>query len=189
MDCEGIRILDFWRESRVRAAPSRASSCREPRYVPADEMLSAKHILANSFATAHICRLRNVRISSREHRRPPVRTNMLNSRGSSAGEMISVVELLSTCVDAAQRGCAEIRAVHQSGGQLASTLKDVDDPRSALTEADTNAQNVIISALRTTWPGLRIVGVSQPETLEPYTLHLTYILHPKAYTLHLTPLP
>ena len=76
-------------------------------------------------------------------------------------ELVSVGELLSTCVDAALKGCDEIRAVQQrrsTSGALASTRKDADDPRSALTEADTAAQIAIVNALRATWPGLRIVG-------------------------------
>ncbi len=80
---------------------------------------------------------------------------------STSTELVSVGELLSTCVDAALKGCDEIRAVQarRAGtGALASTRKDADDPRSALTEADTNAQMAIVDALRATWPGLRIVG-------------------------------
>ena len=50
-----------------------------------------------------------------------------------------------------------------SGGELASTRKDADDPRSALTEADTAAQLAIVNALRTRWPGLRIVGEEEED--------------------------
>ena len=82
-------------------------------------------------------------------------------------EDVSLVELLSTCVDAARKGCDEIRAVQHrrstAGGALASTRKDADDPRSALTEADTAAQIAIVNALRTAWPGLRIVGEEEEE--------------------------
>ena len=66
---------------------------------------------------------------------------------SGTGEKVSLVDLLSTCVDAAQKGCEEIRAVQArraSSGQLASTMKDIDDPRSALTEADLAAQKAIV---------------------------------------------
>ena len=80
---------------------------------------------------------------------------------STSTELVSVGELLSTCVDAALKGCDEIRAVQErraGTGALSSTRKDADDPRSALTEADTNAQMAIVDALRATWPGLRIVG-------------------------------
>lgn len=80
---------------------------------------------------------------------------------SGTGEKVSLVDLLSTCVDAAQKGCEEIRAVQArraSSGQLASTMKDIDDPRSALTEADLAAQKAIVDRIKATWPNLRIVG-------------------------------
>lgn len=86
---------------------------------------------------------------------------------ASSAAPVSLVELLSSCVDAARKGCAEIRAVQlrrrTSGGELASTRKDADDPRSALTEADTAAQLAIVNALRTRWPGLRIVGEEEED--------------------------
>ena len=69
--------------------------------------------------------------------------------------------LLSTCVDACGRGCAEIRAVQarrDAGGSLDIELKVANDPRSALTEADMAAQRAIVGSLRAEWPGLRIVG-------------------------------
>ena len=75
---------------------------------------------------------------------------------------VSLPELLSTCVDAASRGCKEIGRVHSnriaSGGELSVALKDETDARSALTEADLAAQTAIVGALRAEWPGLRIVG-------------------------------
>ena len=38
-------------------------------------------------------------------------------------------------------------------------MKDIDDPRSALTEADLNAQKAVVDRIRATWPvNLRIVG-------------------------------
>jgi 3'-phosphoadenosine 5'-phosphosulfate (PAPS) 3'-phosphatase len=80
---------------------------------------------------------------------------------SGTGEKVSLVDLLSTCVDAAQKGCEEIRAVQArraSSGQLASTMKDIDDPRSALTEADLAAQKAIVDRIKASWPNLRIVG-------------------------------
>ncbi len=76
--------------------------------------------------------------------------------------------LLSTCVDACQRGCDEIRAVQASrldgegngdDGGLKVEFKDSDDPRSALTEADSAAQRAIVGALRKEWgEDLRIIG-------------------------------
>ena len=74
---------------------------------------------------------------------------------------LQIGPLLSTCVDACQRGCNEIRAVHASRNEigLKVELKDAADPRSALTEADGAAQKAIVGALRAEWgPELRIVG-------------------------------
>lgn len=78
-----------------------------------------------------------------------------------ASEIIDLASLLSTCVDAASRGCAEIRAVQakrDASGGLNVEMKDAADPRSALTEADLAAQRAMVSALREAWPGLRIIG-------------------------------
>ena len=81
--------------------------------------------------------------------------------------------LLSTCVDACQRGCIEIRKVQvaresSNNKELVEgvVLKDVRDPRSALTEADKAAHSAIIGSLRSEWgtpdtegdDALRIVG-------------------------------
>lgn len=74
---------------------------------------------------------------------------------------VKLTTLLSSCVDACERGCAEIRAVQAArdrGVALTVDLKAADDPRSALTEADTRAQAAIVGALRAQWPGLCIVG-------------------------------
>jgi len=79
---------------------------------------------------------------------------------------IQLTPLLSTCVDACQRGCLEIRKVQCSRElnnsdefDLSVKMKDDQDPRSVLTKADTAAQNVIVGSLRNEWgDGLRIVG-------------------------------
>ena len=78
---------------------------------------------------------------------------------------VKLTELLSTCIGAAQLGCAEITRVHQTlsyaNGSIAMSDVDgkiVDDPRSALTAADLAAHAVIVTSLRRAWPGLRIVG-------------------------------
>ena len=74
---------------------------------------------------------------------------------------VSLAEVLSTCVDAASRGCAEISAVQSrraAGGELSVAMKDQADVRSALTEADLAAQRVMVGALRSAWPGLVIIG-------------------------------
>jgi len=78
---------------------------------------------------------------------------------------VPLAELLSTCVDAAQRGCDEIRRVHASlsteGGAIADSAVDykvAGDSRSALTAADLAAQCAVVEGLERAWPGLRIVG-------------------------------
>ena len=51
-------------------------------------------------------------------------------RGPSSASVCSVHELLSTCVDAARRGCDEIRAVQRrrtTAGKLDVSLKDAYD--------------------------------------------------------------
>lgn len=81
---------------------------------------------------------------------------------------IQLAPLLSTCVDACQRGCLEIRKVQLSRELSDSNsdefdqsvkMKDDQDPRSVLTAADTAAQNVIVGSLRGEWgDGLNIIG-------------------------------
>jgi len=84
---------------------------------------------------------------------------------------VQIGPLLSTCVDACQRGCIEIRkvqAVRESSDNKKLkevVLKDLQDPRSALTEADKSAYNAIVGSLRLEWVKgepeegcLRIVG-------------------------------
>ena len=80
--------------------------------------------------------------------------------------------LLSTCVDACQKGCIEIRKVQaareeQEGSSsdddnivdASVVLKDGNDPRSALTVADRMAQKMIVGSLRSHWGNdLCIVG-------------------------------
>ena len=79
---------------------------------------------------------------------------------------VSLAEVLSTCVDAAMRGCEEIRAVQSrrdAGTELSVAMKDETDARSALTEADLAAQRAMVGALRSAWPGLTIIGEEDEE--------------------------
>ena len=71
---------------------------------------------------------------------------------------ISLAELLSTCIDAAQRGCNEIRRVHNALDRDEGALQEVDykiagDVRSALTAADLAAQEAVVDALETVTRG------------------------------------
>mmetsp|Transcript_2482 Transcript_2482/g.6177 ORF Transcript_2482/g.6177 Transcript_2482/m.6177 type:complete len:363 (-) Transcript_2482:129-1217(-) len=82
----------------------------------------------------------------------------------SSGLQLQLGPLLSTAVHACQRGCTEIRNVQtvreNNDGNLAKIeLKDVSDPRSALTEADEAAHRAILGSLVAEWGDeLRIVG-------------------------------
>ena len=61
-----------------------------------------------------------------------------------------VCMILSTCVDAA-RGCENIREVEAgraSGGGIGTQYKVPNDPKSALTIADTESQRIIVNSLR-----------------------------------------
>ncbi len=103
--------------------------------------------------------------------------------------MISLPRLVSTCADAARRGCVVIRSVQArreavladaaeagtgNNGTAADALREASrhgiqykvdgDPRSALTEADGAAQEVILHCLRARWGSdLHIVGEEEEE--------------------------
>ncbi|KAJ8607171.1 hypothetical protein CTAYLR_007348 [Chrysophaeum taylorii] len=77
------------------------------------------------------------------------------------GGLVSLGEVLSTCIDAAMIGCEEIRSVHEKG--FAARTKEAGNPRSAVTEADVAAQAAIVGALRSEWPGLLIIGEEEVE--------------------------
>jgi 3'-phosphoadenosine 5'-phosphosulfate (PAPS) 3'-phosphatase len=99
---------------------------------------------------------------------------------------LQIGPLLSTCIDACQRGCDEIRYV-QAGRQQEEpdgdddnntfqvALKDATDPRSALTQADLAAQQAIIGSLRAAWvDSLHIVGEEDDAHVGETTLSKTY---------------
>ena len=81
------------------------------------------------------------------------------SRGFSIGP------LLSSCIDACQRGCDAVR--ENASPDMQFELKDASDSRSAVTVADQAAQKVIVGSLRATWGDrLRIVGEEDEEESE-----------------------
>lgn len=69
-------------------------------------------------------------------------------------------KLLSSCIDASQRGCQIIRDFQSGDGYNNSNkLKEVGEIKSVVTQADIDAQHCIISGLRERWgPSLRIIG-------------------------------
>lgn len=68
---------------------------------------------------------------------------------------LQIGPLLSTCVDACERGCTEIRKIQSKrengNGEMKVYFKDEADPRSALTEADEAAQRAIVGSLKAEW--------------------------------------
>jgi 3'-phosphoadenosine 5'-phosphosulfate (PAPS) 3'-phosphatase len=87
--------------------------------------------------------------------RPLVLTLALLRASSSA---FPIGQLLSTCIDACERGCHEIRHIHATEG-ASGELKDATDARSVLTKADRCSQKTIVECLQATWgPDLHIVG-------------------------------
>jgi 3'-phosphoadenosine 5'-phosphosulfate (PAPS) 3'-phosphatase len=79
-----------------------------------------------------------------------------------------MIELLSTCIDAALHACAIIRCVQQEDKSLEVTYKEEWNPRSALTRADVDAQKLIINSLRTYWErkGEHLNVVGEEEEIE-----------------------
>lgn len=78
---------------------------------------------------------------------------------------LQLPRLLSTCVDACQRGCLEIRKVQRerignlNDKQFQIEYKDDEDARSAVTKADIAAQEAIVGSFRAQWAAeLNIVG-------------------------------
>ena len=90
---------------------------------------------------------------------PATKRSRTAEPSATAPATLSLAQLLSTCVDAASRGCEEIRAVQTT---RAASGMDVsyksEASRDALTEADLRAQEAIVSALRAEWPDVTIVG-------------------------------
>jgi 3'-phosphoadenosine 5'-phosphosulfate (PAPS) 3'-phosphatase len=80
-------------------------------------------------------------------------------------QTVPLHKLLSTCIDAAGRGCARIRSVQESGA-TGATLKIEGDAKSALTAADLAAQAAVVGALSKAWPGLTIVGEEDEAALD-----------------------
>ena len=94
-------------------------------------------------------------------------------------EGLQIGALLSTCVDACQRGCTEIRSVQAkryAGEGLEVELKNKDDVKSALTEADYAAQAAICGSLRAEWgDALTIIGEEDgDESLEERMRKMTF---------------
>ena len=83
---------------------------------------------------------------------------------SMVGERLKLQDLLSTCISLSSQACQVIRSVQgkreeQGAKALNATLKDENDSRTYLTEADTAAQELIWKGLRAAFgPHFKIVG-------------------------------
>ena len=73
-----------------------------------------------------------------------------------APSRVPTEELLSRLVHATFHGARTVASL--SSARQKAVLKEADDARSAMTEADTAAQRVVVSSLRAAYPTLRIVG-------------------------------
>ena len=81
---------------------------------------------------------------------------------------ISLTQLLSTCMDASYKGCEVIREFQRRNNDktIKGTLKEGNEIRSVVTQADIDAQNKIIKGLRNTWGDndiLRIIGEEEQD--------------------------
>ncbi|KAL7542942.1 hypothetical protein ACHAXR_012228 [Thalassiosira sp. AJA248-18] len=97
-----------------------------------------------------------------------------SGQASQVANDIDIHELLSTCIDACRRGCEVIRNVRHKSLQSTDVLDSVqykilDDPRSALTEADGASQKVIIECFNCCWKKeidsgrIKIVGEEEED--------------------------
>jgi 3'-phosphoadenosine 5'-phosphosulfate (PAPS) 3'-phosphatase len=72
---------------------------------------------------------------------------------------VSLAQLLSSCMDASRQGCDIIRKFQQQGDNMQGTLKEDDNIKSVVTQADIDAQAKIVDGLRRTWGvDLTIIG-------------------------------
>ena len=74
---------------------------------------------------------------------------------------IDLHSLLGACVEACALGCEEVRKwekERQAKQETKAELKDPNDVRSYVTQADLASQAAIVEALHAKWPGLFIVG-------------------------------
>lgn len=99
---------------------------------------------------------------------PPTRPAAAQERLTST-KQINVGKLLGACIAAAQRSCQVIRDVQsarEAGSPIGESYKDLSDPRSALTIADTMAQIAIVTPIAKQFPGLNIVA-EEDEAAQP----------------------
>jgi len=81
------------------------------------------------------------------------------SEESELKQLISLEGLLSSCIDASLNGCNVIRRYKQENATVNGTLKEAGEAKSVVTQADIDAQAVIVNGIRALWgDSLTIVG-------------------------------
>lgn len=83
-------------------------------------------------------------------------------------DLICLEELLSSCIDASLRGCNVIRKYKQNNETVSGALKEAGEVKSVVTQADIDAQDVIVNGLRSLWgEKLEIVGEEDDNEDQP----------------------
>jgi hypothetical protein len=83
-------------------------------------------------------------------------------------DLVCLEELLSSCIDASMRGCNVIRRYKKNNETVSGNLKEAGEVKSVVTQADIDAQDAIISGLRSLWgEKLSIVGEEDDNEDQP----------------------
>ena len=90
---------------------------------------------------------------------------------ASAMKTISLTQLVSSCMDANRQGCEIIQSFHEAHQTAiidGSRLKVGGDAKSVVTQADVDAQAIILKGLRDTWGNdLLIIGEEDETEVNP----------------------
>lgn len=101
--------------------------------------------------------------------------NTHNKKAKTGHNLVSLERLLSSCIDASLRGCQVIRdyKLQNENDTVAGKLKEEAEVKSVVTQADIDAQYVIVTGLRRLWgDALNIVG-EEDESEEKPTVDMT----------------
>jgi 3'-phosphoadenosine 5'-phosphosulfate (PAPS) 3'-phosphatase len=90
---------------------------------------------------------------------------------ASAMKTISLTQLVSSCMDANRQGCEIIKSFHEAHQTAiidGSRLKEGGNAKSVVTQADVDAQDIILKGLRETWgKDLLIIGEEDEADDDP----------------------
>lgn len=117
------------------------------------------------------CPLRPFRPTTKESLHLSISAMKRTSTGAIARDdqdLVFLEDILSSCIDASLRGCGVIRKYKQDHATVSGSLKEAGEVKSVVTQADIDAQFVIISGLRGLWgEKLEIVGEEDDNQDEP----------------------